>query len=100
MNILLKKEWKLLKKDIEINREKIEPLILVEIILNWSKKLVDYKDNKIRNDYMQYIYYFQNLDIKEYNFKERWYDFDNLFENMMLRIKDDTDRLIYYYMIF
>ena len=100
MNILLKKEWKLLKKDIEINREKIVPLILVEIILNWSKKLVDYKDNKIRNDYMQYIYYFQNLDIKEYNFKERWYDFDNLFENMMLRIKDDTDRLIYYYMIF
>ena len=100
MNILLKKEWKLLKKDIEINREKIVPLILVEIILNWSKKIIDYKDNKIRNDYMQYIYYFQNLDIKEYNFKERWYDFDNLFENMMLRIKDDTDRLIYYYMIF
>lgn len=94
MNILLKREWKKLKNDIELEKEKLEPLILVRIILDWSEKFQNYKDIKIKNEYIDYISYFQKLEIKEYDFKEKWYNFDNLLESLKLRIDRDTDRLI------
>ncbi len=94
MDILLKREWQILKKDIKISGKNIEPLSLARIILNWGKKFENYKDNKIRSNYIKYLLKFQVLDIEEYNFKKRWYDFNNLLKMEILRIDNDTDRLI------
>lgn len=97
MNILLRKEWRNLRQKIEDKRNngKFDALIFSEIVIEHIRNFDVYNDKKIKMNYVKNLKFFENLNIQEYNFKTKWYNFDNMLNNYVFEILDkESDRFI------
>jgi len=55
-------------------------------MMNWSSSLKETKDREIRKMYLDYISYFENIDIRDHLFDPLWYDFDELINTNFLKM--------------
>ncbi len=97
MNILLKREWSSLRRvlEYEIHYFGLDSAKFADIVMNFGIDTRNFRDKKITKQYENCIGFFKELDIKEYNFENKWYDFDNLLSKRMFRVLDrDSDSLI------
>lgn len=97
MNILLKREWNRLKRVLEYERNYfgLDSVKFTDIVLNFGIGSRNFRDKNITEQYRNYVGFYENLDIRKYNFGEKWYDFDNLLDKRLFKILDEnSDYLI------
>ena len=97
MNILLKREWSKLKRVLEYERNYfgLDSVKFTDIVLNFGIGSRNFRDKNITEQYRNYVGFYENLDIRKYNFGEKWYDFDNLLDKRLFKILDEnSDYLI------
>jgi hypothetical protein len=77
--------WNRFKDEVSIHHTMITPIELCERLIEWSTVLREAKDKHVKALSSGYLDYYTKLNLKLYDFDERWYSLENLIETQILK---------------